>query len=162
MDALQKLDRQINASISGLPFQNLIQALLFALVVIYGSQFATKLPTNVTDYMTKAPVVIAVLAFLINISYHRPISSLIIAFGLVTILSTASHRKILSENFKLELSDDDLAPFTAPDKIVAGAALSDEIFKVQRKNKLKAQTSGGTIVDDTIFQTAPYGFNIST
>ena len=65
------------------------------------------------------------------------------------------------------LHDYDVAPFSAPDKIVAGAALEDEMFKVRRKRNVARNAINptdvlvaGALSDDNLFQTAPYGYSL--
>ena len=93
MDAINKVEAKINRSMGSLPFSNVVRGLVFAMIVILSNKFVIHLPTNVTEMLTTKPALILSLAFLINMSADHPLISLGLAFTVVTLLNTISHKE---------------------------------------------------------------------
>lgn len=153
---------------TNMPYRTVVEGLALAVVVFYSSTLAMKLPTSVMERMASTPAKIAALAIVLSISTRKPTLSLALAVGIFASVNVAQHRGFW-EQFSGE-QDYEIMPYKSAERLVPGPAMKNAIFKTRQRMRIakderirtsKDGKNAGVTADDNLFQTAPYGFDIS-
>lgn len=157
--AITNIDRRLYGSFSKVPFPEVIEGLVLAVLIFYSSTFAMKLPPRALEYMATTPAKIAALAAIFAIATKRLTMSVALAVGIFASLNASQHRGFW-EQFNEEREQDTPQSYKSPSRIVPGPAFKDAMFKMRQRIRL--EKAAGVTTDDNIFQTAPYGFDVAS
>lgn len=152
---LNNLDVQVYNFFRKLPFNDSFEGIALAVIILYSSTFALRLPKEAITFMASTPVTIAALTFVLTLSNRKPIVSLALVVGIFATLNAVQHRGFW-EHFDTR---NDAVPYKSPDRIVPGPALKDAMYKT--RHRIRLEKAAGISKDDNLFQTAPYGFDIA-
>lgn len=158
---LINLDKEVYNFFANLPYNKSLEGIALAVIILYSSTFALHLPAEVLQFMASTPAKIAAIAFILAIANKKPILSLALAVGIFASLNAAQHRGIWEQFDVMDTPKNgyDVMPFRSAERIVPGPALKDAMFKARQRVRL--EKTAGVLKDDNLFQTAPYGFDIS-
>jgi|SRR5215217_663640 len=152
---LNNLDVQVYDFFRKIPFNDSLEGIVLAVIILYSSTFALQLPKEVVAFMASTPATIAALAFVLTLSNRKPTISLALAVGIFATLNAAQHRGFW-EHFDTR---NDAVAYKSPERIVPGPAFKDAMFKT--RHRIRLEKAAGISKDDNLFQTAPYGFDIA-